>query len=588
MGKITPINSCTFIFNTDLIYTLKTKPNYILGTGLSHDGSACILKDGRIAVAIEKERITRIKHDGGNDNTAVQYCLDALDIQFTDISMVVQVANFEKEISPERYQGKRLFHPDVPVVTISHHLAHAYSAIATSPFKESNVLVIDGAGSPVDQCNDWPDENTRRYWLSQQGYFCEKDSFYRFKDDELICLQKDFSEMRLFEAPNGGIRMPTTYHSIGGLYAAGSNYCFGNLDDAGKLMGLAPYGKDTFCHEPVFLLENGTVTVLHEQMNHLQSPTANYEMFKTNFQHYADVARWIQKETERAVSYIAKHRMQQFPHENLCYAGGVALNAVCNARLLKEKAVENLYMQPAAGDNGLSIGCAYYAWNYLLKHEIPRTENRTSFFGKSYAKEAIQAVLENHSLQHTFYWQQNANFVDVAARSLIDGNVIGWFQSGAEFGPRALGHRSILADPRRSDVQQHINANIKFREDFRPFAPSVLKEDVNVYFKNGWDSPYMILVDDIKDEWRNVLPGIVHVDGSCRVQTVEASWNQVFHDLLVRVKNLNGIGMLVNTSFNRKGMPIVETPQEALDFFLSCDLDVLVLEDFIIRKNKSA
>jgi carbamoyltransferase len=565
---------------------VKTTPIYILGTGLSHDGSACILQDGVIKIAIEKERITRIKHDGGNDSAAVQYCLDAMGIQFSDLSLVVQAANFEKDISPERYRGKRFHHPDVNVITISHHLAHAYSAVATSPFKECNVLVIDGAGSPVSQCDDWPDEETRNYWMSMQGHYCEKDSFYRYADHKLTCLQKDFSECRLYDAGEGTIRMPTNYHSIGGLYAAASNYCFGNLDDAGKLMGLAPYGKDTFVSNPVFILENGIVSVDHAQMERLQTPASDYSMFKENFRHYADVARWIQKETERAVTYIAHNRMERFPHENLAYAGGVALNAVCNSLLLKNKIAQNLYTQPAAGDNGLSIGCAYYGWNHVLGKEISAAESTTVFFGKPYDDSSISFALETHPEKETFNWTNNENYIELVTGFLAEGRVVGWFQGGAEFGPRALGHRSILADPRRKDVQQHINANIKFREDFRPFAPAVLKEEVNTYFVHGWDSPYMILIDDIRDEWRERLPGIVHVDGTCRVQTVEQAGNEAFYALLQSFKEKSEVAVLVNTSFNRKGMPIVETPAEALDFFLCCDLDVLVMDGFVVQKNR--
>ena len=562
---------------------MKTKPNYILGTGLSHDGSVCILKDGKIAVAIEKERLTRIKHDGGNDMVAVQYCLDALKLKLTDIDLIVQGANFEKNISPEKYHGKRLYHPDVPVVTISHHLAHAYSAIATSPFKESNVLVIDGAGSPSDQCDDWPDAEAKVHWTSMAGFYCEKDSFYRFENNQLKCLYKDFSECRLFES-EGAIKMPTNYHSIGGLYAAASNYCFGNLDDVGKLMGLAPYGKDTYLEKPVFSLENNIVEVLHANIEVLQSPAADYQMFKDNFQHYADVAKWVQKEAEGAVVYIAKCRTKDFPHENLCYAGGVALNAVCNAQLVKNNIASNLYMQPAAGDNGLSIGCAYYGWNHVLGKEMPDERSKSIFLGNSYSEDVIETTLLNHKNQETFIWEKNKNYIEVTGDLLKEGKIVAWFQSGAEFGPRALGHRSILADPRLKDVQLHINKNIKFREDFRPFAPAVLKEDVGLYFKNGWESPYMILIDEIKDEWRDSLSGIVHVDGTCRVQTVDVTWNEIFHKLLLSFKEKTGVGVLVNTSFNRKGMPIVETPLDALDFFLSCDLDVLVMEDFVIRK----
>lgn len=568
---------------------MENKPIYILGTGLSHDGSVCILKDGHIAIAIEKERLTRMKHDGGNDAVAVQYCLNALGIQLTDIALMVQVSNFEKDISPERYKGKRLHHPDVPMVTISHHLAHAYSAIATSPFKESNVMVIDGAGSPADQCEDWPDESVKNNWLSKAGYYCEKDSFYRYENHQLISLQKDFSECRLYEAPAvSSIRMPTNYHSIGGLYAAASNYCFGNLDDAGKLMGLAPYGKDTFEGTPIFILENGLVCVDHSQMRRLQTPAENYTAFKKDFQHYADVARWVQKEAERAVTYVVKSRMERFPHANLCYAGGVALNAVCNARLLKEGIAEYLYMQPAAGDNGLSIGCAYYGWNHLLKKEIPSDQSKSVFYGKPYTTEDIETTLQNHIKKDAFIWKQTNDYIAITAEYLADGKVIGWFQEGAEFGPRALGHRSILADPRRNDIQLHINQNIKFREDFRPFAPAVLKEEVDTYFKQGWESPYMILIDDIKEEWKEQIPGVVHVDGTCRVQTVDAIWNPCFHALLEQFKAKTNIAVLINTSFNKKGMPIVETPSEALDFYLACDLDILVLGNFIIQKKKAS
>lgn len=561
-----------------------TRPVYILGTGLSHDGSACILKNGHIAVAIEKERLSRKKHDGGNDSLAVAYCLDALGLSLGDIDLVVQAANFEKDIRPDRYQGGRPFSAEMPIVTISHHLAHAWSAVATSPFAEANVLVIDGAGSPADQCDDWPDATTRDHWLSQPGLYCEKDSFYHYDGHQLHCLYKDFSELKQYGDNTGALRMPTTFHSIGGLYAAASHYCFGNLDDVGKLMGLSPYGSDRYLGEPLFAFDNGRTTVLHEALQQLKNPAADYAAFRNDFQHYADVARWVQKETERAVLEVSRHRMDLRPHANLCYAGGVALNAVANARLLKECIAAQLYMQPAAGDNGLSIGCAYYGWRQVLGKEIPHPGKPSVFFGKSYPGEGIAAVLEAHANQHRFSWKKTDDYITEAARLLAEGKVIAWFQGGAEFGPRALGHRSILADPRLPDIQQHINADIKFREDFRPFAPAVLQEDVHDYFRYGWESPYMILVDDIREEWKEPLRGIVHVDGTCRVQTVDAGWNASFHSLLQHFKKETGLSVLLNTSFNCKGMPIVETPQEAIDFFLSCALDALVIEDHIITK----
>jgi carbamoyltransferase len=559
-----------------------TKPIYILGTGLSHDGSVCILKDGKIAIAIEKERLTRNKHDGGNDSLAINYCLDTLDIRLSDLSLVVQCANFEKDIQPDSYKGLRPFPKDFPVVTISHHLAHAYSAIGTSPFRASNVLVIDGAGSPAIQCDDWPDGAVKDHWLSQVGFYCEKDSFYHYDGIELKCLQKDFSELKMYAPSSDTFKMPTNYHSIGGVYAAASHYCFGNLDDAGKLMGLAPYGSGKEFHESIFDLDNGIVKVLHDSFKTLTHPSENYEDFIKNFNHYAEVAHWVQAETERAVAYVAAHRMNQWPHSHLCYAGGVALNAVANALLLKQKIADHLYLQPAAADNGLSIGCAFYGWHHLLQKEILHRDNQPVFFGKSYSSCAITTCLKEHDA--SISWQRSPDYIQQAAKLLAEGKVVGWFQQGAEFGPRALGHRSILADPRRKDIRTYINAAIKFREDFRPFAPAVLKEEASTYFKYGWNSPYMILVDEIRDEWKDQLPGIVHVDGTCRVQTVDKDEIPLFHTLLKQFKKESGIPVLVNTSFNRRGMPIVETPEQAVKFFLECALDVLVMEDIIARK----
>jgi len=556
-------------------------PIYVLGTGLSHDGSACILKDGKLIVAIEKERLTRKKHDGGNDRLAVDYCLEAAGITLADITVAVQCANFEKDIAADRYIGKRSFPADFPIVTISHHLAHAYSAIATSPFREANVLVIDGSGSPASQCDDWPDEATKNNWLSRTGYYCEKDSFYQYDGHTLKCLYKDFSEIRLFENPVNAIRMPHNYHSIGGVYAAISNYCFGNLDDAGKLMGLAPYGRSIYA-APIFRMEENAIWVNHSAFEPLQQPATDYPGFRKNFQHYADVAAWVQGETEKAVLSIAQNRMTLFPHEALCYAGGVALNAVANAQLLKEGIAKKLYIQPAAGDNGLAIGCAAYGWHRLLQKELPPPDNASVFFGRTYHTTQTELAIAPHATQ--LAWEQTENFIEKTALLLAAGKTVAWFQGGSELGPRALGHRSILADPRRTDIKAHINTHIKFREDFRPFAPSVLQEEVNIYFKNGWDSPHMILIDEIKDEWKDQLPGIVHVNGTCRVQTVDKTWNAVFHSLLQQFKAETGIAVLVNTSFNRRGMPIVETPAEAIGFFLSCALDVLVIGDFILTK----
>lgn len=562
---------------------MKNKTVYILGTGLSHDGSACLLKDGKIIVAIEKERITRHKHDGGNDTEAVQYCLDAAGITINDLSLVIQCSNFEKEIDKTRHKGKRLFPENyaVPFVTISHHLAHAWSAIATSPFTEANVIIIDGCGSPYQQCDDLncylPES------ITQNMLHCEKDSYYSFSQNALQPLYKDFAEVL---TPGGKtIKLPTIRHSIGGLYSMVSHYTFGNLDDAGKLMGLAPYGsrKETM---PLFNLRDGRCFVNEEAYSIFNKPSQGYDDFKTRFQYFADIAAWVQQEVEEAILYTINSRLDYNYHPNLCYAGGVALNAKANARILRETNLKQLYIQPAAGDNGLSIGCAYYGWHHIQQQPVSGNTGYSNYYGKTYSDTDILTAIQRLESENNIQVQaiRPDNIFDAASTYLLQSKTIGWFQGGAEFGPRALGNRSIIADPRIQGIREHINAHIKFREDFRPFAPSVLADNTDEYFVHAYHSPHMILVDEMKEHWLDKLNGVAHKDKSARTQTVEQQTNPVYYKLLQQWKEKSGISVLLNTSFNRRGMPIVETPYEALSFFYECALDVLVLNDFIICK----
>ncbi|MFM6924214.1 MAG: carbamoyltransferase [Ferruginibacter sp.] len=560
------------------------KPIYVLGTGLSHDGSSCLLKDGEIVVAIEKERLSRIKHDGGNDSLTVEYCLRAAGISVEDLSLVVQCANFEKdEIKKDHYKGKRLFAADCPVpfVTISHHLAHAWSAVGTCPFNECAVMVIDGCGSFYQQCDDLEGAVIPAHTNSSPGLYGEKDSYYFFNGKTLQPVYKDFSIINYLQQP-GQVYLPTSNHSIGGLYSMASNYCFGDFDDAGKLMGLAPYGKEGIYSEQLFILKDGHIWVDEDVMHrHFTTPADPIQYpFKKNFDYFAGIARWVQNETERAVLYVMKDRYARQPHANICYAGGVALNAVTNTKIIEQCGFKNVYIEPAAGDNGLALGCAYYGWTQIMQQEKVKHSGST-FLGNPYQNETVQHALiaSGNKIDYVLYNDVEEKTADY----LLQGKTIGWFQLGAEFGPRALGRRSILADPRRTDIQLHINTTIKFREDFRPFAPSVLFEDKDLYFEPGLESPYMILIDRIRPEWRNKMPGIVHVDGTCRVQTVKDK-SEPFYKLLSAWKMKSGISVLLNTSFNKKGMPIVETPAEAIDFFLHCNLDILVINKYIITK----
>lgn len=559
------------------------KPIYVLGTGLSHDSSVCLLKDGRICVAIEKERLTRVKHDGGNDSEAIMYCLDAEGITINDLSLVVQNANFGMLKHGTRWWGggPRALNDSVPVVTISHHLAHAYSAIGTSPFDEAAVMVIDGCGSSMDDCVDLdqatcpvdPPEELRHLYF-------EKDSYYNFKDNALKPVYKDFSQWGM-HVKKYSMYPNTTMHSIGGLYLGVSTYMFNNMEDPGKLMGLAPYGNPGKYDFEMFELKDGRAFVRYDWMSQFDDPCHSYVQLKRNFQYYADIAYWTQRELERAVLYLMRARYEMNPSDNLCYAGGVALNAVANRRILTETKFKNIYIQPAAADNGLAIGCAYYGWLEVLKQERVK-HNGSMHLGKRYPKETLHDVLPAY--KDVVQVSTPPDFIHKTAEALSRGKTVAWFQEGAEFGPRALGSRSILADPRKAEMRDFINSKIKFREDFRPFAPSVLEEDVSIYFDCEYDSPYMILVAPVRPEWRSVLPSVTHRDNSARIQTVSKNITPLYYDLLSAFKKLTGISVLLNTSFNKKGMPIVETPQQAIDFFLGCELDLLVLGNHLIQK----
>jgi carbamoyltransferase len=562
------------------------KPIYVLGTGLSHDGSSCLLRDGEVRVAIEKERITRVKHDGFGDTETIQYCLDAEGIGFDQVDLVVQNANFSNlERGNKLFQGQPRIIPDTTrVVTISHHLAHAYSVVGTCPFDEMAILVIDGCGSSYDDCGDLagaqvpvaaPDPDVDHLWF-------EKDSYYGYRDGKLTTVYKDFSPWGycLKAYP---MCPPTTKHSIGGLYSAVSQYVFQGMDDPGKLMGLAPYGRPGVFPCAGFELRDGRCFVRYDWMEQFDRPRLQYAELEERFQYYADIARWMQGEIERAVLYVIAARRELAPCANLGYAGGVALNAVANARVLAESGFSGLYIQPAAADNGLALGCAYYGWLEVLGGERRRHSGSTHF-GRPYAGDEVVAALRPHAGRLEL--ARDPGFPARAAALLAQGKIVAWFEGGSEFGPRALGHRSILADPRRPGIGDFINQKIKVREDFRPFAPAVVREECGRFFAGGHDSPYMILVAQTRPEWRRELAAVVHRDDSARIQTVTAEMTPRFYELLREFEKLSGIPVLLNTSLNRRGMPIVETPAQAVEFFLGCALDALVIDGWVVTKRR--
>lgn len=565
---------------------MKNSPVYVVGTGLSHDGSVCVLADGKVVLGIEKERLTRHKHDGGNDQIAMEYVLNRAGIKLDDVAVVVQNENFGMfREGNETYSGQsRLLTDATRVVTISHHLAHAYSAFGPCGFDQTSVLVVDGCGNAYEDCIDIaPGSLVDSVPSGLEHVHFEKDSYYTSEGDTLHTVAKDFSPWGTRGWP---LSPSTTLHSIGGTYQAFSRYVFGDFSDSGKLMGLAPYGEPGRFDFPLFDLRDGRVLVCRESFAKFTSPAKSKTALKADFQYYADIARYVQSEVERALLYLVRDRFERCQSPNLAYAGGVALNAVANSRIMRETGFKRLFIQPAAGDNGLAIGCAYYGWLQVLRRERVRGSG-TIYLGASYPPDRIKrAVAEAGDEVHV---EHTSDVAARAARLLADGKVLAWYRGGAEFGPRALGHRSILAHPGLPGMKDHINANIKFREDFRPFAPSVIADEADLYFDcAGYDSPYMILVFGVRPEYRDKLANVVHQDGSSRLHTVTEESEPAYYRLLQEFKKLTGTSVLLNTSLNKRGMPIVETPEEAMSFFLDCALDAMVLDDMVITKSRSS
>lgn len=558
---------------------------YVLGTGLSHEGSVCLLKDGEIVLGIEKERLSRRKHDGGNDQIAMQYVLDRAGITLDDVAVVVQNENFGmfRDGNSQYNAQDRLLTDATHVVTISHHLAHAYSAFGSSGFDQASVLVVDGCGNAYEDCVDIaPGTVVGEVPPGLGQIYFEKDSYYTSEGGSLRTVAKDFSP---WGARGWPLSPPSTMHSVGGVYQAFSQYVFGDFADSGKLMGLAPYGRPGRFDFPLFAPRDGQVLICRETLQKFTSPATSRTALKSDFQYYADVAYYVQREIEQALLYLVRDRYERSPSRNLAYAGGVALNAVANSRILQETEFERIFIQPAAGDNGLAVGCAYYGWLQVLGRE-PVRGSGTIYLGAPYPADRVRRAVANVGDEVSV--ERCPDVVARTAELLAAGKVVAWYRGGAEFGPRALGHRSILAHPGLPGLRDHINADIKFREDFRPFAPSVIADEAARYFEcDGYDSPYMILVFNVRPQYRDQLANVVHEDGSSRLQTVTQESEPAYYRLLQEFKARTGLPVLLNTSLNKRGMPIVETPEEAISFFLDCAVDAIVLDDMLLTKTQS-
>ncbi len=461
--------------------------------------------------------------------------------------------------------AKKLGIPSSKLLFAEHHVSHAASSFYTSPFQEAAILTVDGAG-------EWT--------TSTMGIG---------RGTKLEMLKE--------------IRFP---HSLGLLYSAFTAYCGFEVNEGEyKLMGMHPYGKPRYVdkiYEILNVADDGSLwhdmryfayhwspdTTLNEAFcQHFGRPARDPKLGdKTLDPYYCDMAASIQKVTEEIVMKMARHLHSITGVNQLCLAGGVALNSVANYKIMREGPFKDVYILPAPGDDGGSVGAAYWAYNHVLgQPRGPALDH--AYLGSSYTDAQIEEFLKKYSIPFE-HIQDDEAFYDFAARQLIDGMVCGWFRGRFEFGPRALGARSIIADPRRAEMKEKLNATIKFREAFRPFAPSVLEERANEFFEipdaaRHFPARFMLYVAPVRMEKRSVLPAITHEDGSGRLQTVFKDTNPAYHGMIRRFGELTGVPVIMNTSFNLKGEPIVESPAHAFNTFSLSGMDLLFLNNYVIR-----
>jgi carbamoyltransferase len=570
--------------------------SYVLGLNTyDHDVSACLLRDGAIAFAIAKERITREKHASGFYQQVIDYCLEAEGITLDDVDLIVRncyilpVAEMEERLVyqdrpgflPEYERAAATKHPlflshSDKVVSISHHLAHAYSAFAVSPFEEGVVMIVDGVGSyRSDVVEPYPSIDTATPLAR------ESESYYKFSGSNIECLKKIWME------PDRGFLSDEFYNmpGLGALYSRASTYIFGDWNKCGELMGLAPYGRREQV-EHLLELADGTLHVPHWTTDFKQPFLMDRGSWEASpsMPHWEDLAWRVQDDTENVLLARARWLRETTGASNLTIAGGVALNCVANGRIVRESGFENVWIQPAAGDDGIAIGCAYYGYLEILKARRGFVMEH-SYVGKRYTDQDVKAATEPFLVRMQTSAVRCDDICRDTAKLLAEARVIGWFQGASEFGPRALGNRSLLADPRRAEMKDILNSRTKHRQAFRPFAPIVLAERANEVFEGEGNSPFMLIARRVRPEWQDRIPAVVHVDGTARVQTVREQTNPVLYRLLKEFEALTGVPVLINTSFNVKGEPMVETPRDAVICFLTTGIDHLVLHDTLISKN---
>jgi carbamoyltransferase len=572
---------------------------YVLGiNAYDHDVAACLLRDGEIAFAIEKERITRQKHATGFFQEVVDYVLAAEGITLDDVDLVVRncyvfpveelevrmVSQDVPEVLSDKERAQAEKHPlylskSNKIVTLSHHLAHAYSAFACCPFEEGAVMVVDGVGN---YCADVKEAGQRTEGANPLAR--ESESYYKFSGSKLETLKK------VWLNPVRGFLSDEFYsmRGLGAVYSRVSSYMFADWNKCGEVMGLAPYGTPNAFRPLIEIEKDGELTIPDWDVAFDKPWLVDREKkweASPKMQHWKDLAWRVQDDAEKVLLERARWLRETTGAKNLVLSGGVALNCVANGRIVREAGFEKVWIQPAAGDNGIAIGCALYGHIEILKQ--PRKfVMRHAYLGRAYKEEEARAPIDKRMVKLQTVVRHSDDICRESAKLLAEGHVFGWFQDRSEFGPRALGNRSIIADPRKAEIKDKLNKRVKFRQAFRPFAPIVLAERAPEIFEGEDESPFMLRAKKVVPAWRDRIAGIVHVDGTARVQTVREDTNPKLYRLLKEFEALTGVPVLVNTSFNIKGEPIVETPADAVNCFMNTGIDYLALHDMLISKNR--
>jgi carbamoyltransferase len=562
---------------------------YILGLScFYHDSAACLLRDGFIVAAASEERFTRKKHDFRFPRNAVAYVLEEAGITIDQVDYVAfydkPFVKFERilqtymSVAPRGIRSfikavplwmrqklwmRSVIHKELgyngPILFSDHHLSHAASSFLFSPFREAAILTVDGVG-------------------------------------EWTTTAKGVGKDRTIELSHE-IRFP---HSLGLVYSAFTGYLGFKVNSGEyKVMGLAPYGEpkyyDKIMDELLDVREDGSfklnmryfaytygLTMVNKRFERLFGVPPRKPETKIEPVHF-DIAQSIQKVTETIMLRMARSLRKETGQRYLCLAGGVALNCVANGLILREAGYDDIFIQPAAGDAGGALGAALLVHHVVLDNPRDGERQKMPYFGPSYSEEEIKAVLDRFGA--VYHRLDREALVRKTAQLIVEKNVLGWFQGRMEFGPRALGSRSILADARDPEMRDTVNLKIKFRESFRPFAPTVLAEEVSEWFEIDRESPYMLLVAQVREDRRQV-PAITHVDGSARIQTIAREDNPLYYDVIKAYADLTGVPIIINTSFNVRGEPIVCSPEHAYLCFMRTHMDQLIAGPFWLDKKE--